>query len=295
MSHSSMKTSTIILSFLFYLLFAFTLGYPNLMPSLTITKVRSYKRKHLFRNQTPHHECKTHIHKPLISFWCDTMEASSSLWNWKWDYQEEVRLTEEQKHAPFYSILELETRVAYAREENARKRDEVLHLKCLLAKAIKETDESQFMCQRLVLENLILQQKVQKFEASASFARVPASYIKDDPIVGVASASSSESTEFFAKTKKFDKMSLPLLPSSSLTPHAIDNMVLTKRLPKNGKFLQAMKEAGPLLQTILLAGPIPQWRNPPPQLNSIDISLAFATNPQNVPPSKFISLYNHHQ
>ncbi|XP_024990465.1 uncharacterized protein LOC112524740 [Cynara cardunculus var. scolymus] len=146
---------------------------------------------------------------------------------------------------------------------------------------MKERDGFQFMCQRLHLENLILQQQVQKLEANASSARAaaaaaPVSYVEDNPIARVAS--SSESTE----------TSLPLLlQPSSLTSCAIDNMVLTKGLPKKGKFLQAMMEAGPLLQTILLTGPVPQWQNPPPQLNSIHISLA------STPSAFMISKCNH--
>ncbi|KAK6144580.1 hypothetical protein DH2020_021400 [Rehmannia glutinosa] len=31
----------------------------------------------------------------------------------------------------------------------------------------------------------------------------------------------------------------------------------------NRKFLQAVLETGPLLQTLLVAGPLPRWRNPP--------------------------------
>ncbi|VFR03273.1 unnamed protein product [Cuscuta campestris] len=36
-----------------------------------------------------------------------------------------------------------------------------------------------------------------------------------------------------------------------------------KPLPQNGKFLQAVLEAGPLLQTVMVTGPLPRWRNPP--------------------------------
>ncbi|GFS37394.1 enabled-like protein [Actinidia rufa] len=36
-----------------------------------------------------------------------------------------------------------------------------------------------------------------------------------------------------------------------------------KSLPQKGKFLQAVLEAGPLLQTLLMRGPLPRWRNTP--------------------------------
>ncbi|KAL9376206.1 hypothetical protein Peur_030326 [Populus x canadensis] len=41
----------------------------------------------------------------------------------------------------------------------------------------------------------------------------------------------------------------------------IENFVKGKVV---GKLLQALMEARPLLQTLLLAGPLPQWRNSPP-------------------------------
>ncbi|MCO5601970.1 hypothetical protein L7F22_056097 [Adiantum nelumboides] len=47
--------------------------------------------------------------------------------------------------------------------------------------------------------------------------------------------------------------------------------VLVDALPERGKLLQAVTQAGPLLQNLLLAGPLPQWRYPPPQLNTVEI------------------------
>jgi hypothetical protein len=44
-----------------------------------------------------------------------------------------------------------------------------------------------------------------------------------------------------------------------------------KTLPEKGKLLQAVMQAGPLLQTLLVAGPLPQWRHPPPALDTLDI------------------------
>lgn len=43
-----------------------------------------------------------------------------------------------------------------------------------------------------------------------------------------------------------------------------DTLVKGKNLPEKGKFLQSMHESGPLIQTLLVAGPLPRWRNPPP-------------------------------
>lgn len=54
-------------------------------------------------------------------------------------------------------------------------------------------------------------------------------------------------------------------------PPESDPQVMLSSLPEKGKLLQAVMQAGPLLQTLLLAGPLPQWRHPPPILNSTDI------------------------
>ncbi|KAG5071308.1 hypothetical protein JHK86_006519 [Glycine max] len=66
-------------------------------------------------------------------------------------------------------------------------------------------------------------------------------------------------------------------PGGSSTPHqttplqVVMELAEKKPLPKKGKLLKAVVEAGPLLQTLFLAGPVPQWQHPPPQLNSIEI------------------------
>lgn len=54
-------------------------------------------------------------------------------------------------------------------------------------------------------------------------------------------------------------------------PPESDPKVMLSSLPEKGKLLQAVMQAGPLLQTLLLAGPLPQWRHPPPALNTGDI------------------------
>ncbi|KAL3518258.1 hypothetical protein ACH5RR_020847 [Cinchona calisaya] len=50
----------------------------------------------------------------------------------------------------------------------------------------------------------------------------------------------------------------------------IDNLAKGKNLPQKGKFLKAVLDAGPLLQNLLVAGPLPRWRNPP-QLQTFNI------------------------
>ncbi|KAG6739261.1 hypothetical protein POTOM_056852 [Populus tomentosa] len=56
----------------------------------------------------------------------------------------------------------------------------------------------------------------------------------------------------------------------------IENFIKGKVLPQKGKLLQALMEARPLLQTLLLAGPLPRWRNSPPlqPFNILPVSMS---------------------
>ncbi|KAK9049231.1 hypothetical protein SSX86_031110 [Deinandra increscens subsp. villosa] len=213
------------------------------------------------------------------------MEDESTPFNWDCYYQEEGHGIEELKHTLLYT-LELETSIAWAHEEIARKGDEVLHFKCLLTKTMKERDEAKLKCQGLVLENIILQQKIQEFEAnSTSFVRAnPTSYLEDDHMLGMDSSSGSD--EDFIGTQRMEMVPLPLAKQPKV--EVTDNVVLTKGFPENGKFLQAVVEAGPLLQTLLLAGPLPQWQHPPPQLNSIEIPPVTIPSTSTTTPSRML-------
>ncbi|EYU36251.1 hypothetical protein MIMGU_mgv1a022034mg [Erythranthe guttata] len=73
---------------------------------------------------------------------------------------------------------------------------------------------------------------------------------------------SNNSAQFFAGSGSVQKTD----PGMDL----IDSLVKGRALPEKGKFFQAVKEAGPLLQNILVAGPLPKWRNPP-QLQTFQI------------------------
>ncbi|XP_057458725.1 uncharacterized protein LOC130749392 isoform X2 [Lotus japonicus] len=50
----------------------------------------------------------------------------------------------------------------------------------------------------------------------------------------------------------------------------IDYLAKGKVLPQKGKLVEAVRDAGSLLETLLVAGPLPKWRNPPP-LTSLKI------------------------
>lgn len=44
----------------------------------------------------------------------------------------------------------------------------------------------------------------------------------------------------------------------------IDSIAVKKPLPEKGKLLETVLKIGPVLETLMVAGSLPQWRNPPP-------------------------------
>ncbi|KAJ7947879.1 Enabled-like protein (DUF1635) [Quillaja saponaria] len=197
-----------------------------------------------------------------------------------WAYYCQGKSMEELRQSLVYTNLELEqTRVA-AQEELRKRDDQLLHLKDLLSKAIRERDEAQDKCQRHLLEKLLLQQQQQQqlqYQQTAPLSGI--SSIEDEPRRGIDSNngfSSSDCEESIVSSPVIDPIPQPQWPPAppplqqSLQQPTIE-LAPEKPLPEKGKLLQAVMKAGPLLQTLLLAGPLPQWRHPPPPLESCEI------------------------
>ena len=188
---------------------------------------------------------------------------------------------EELKQSLMYTTLELEQTRAGVQEELRKRDDQLLTLKELLNKVIRERDEAQEKCQRLlVLEKMVFHQQHQTAPASG------VSSIEDEPRRGGINNDSSNNGLSSSDCEE-SIVSSPLMehlppqphhhagPSSQLQQQLPESMIelisQDKPLPEKGKLLQAVMKAGPLLQTLLLAGPLPQWRPPPPPLESFEI------------------------
>ncbi|XP_022747381.1 uncharacterized protein LOC111297055 [Durio zibethinus] len=209
------------------------------------------------------------------------MEDQCSPLSWGYWYGEEGM--EELKHTLLFTTLELETTLISAKEEITRRELELIHLKDVLIKTLKERDEAQARCQKMMLEKFILQQQLQQKEhthqqqqqETASLSGVSSSS-EDESKPGDSNNhnSSSDSNRSKISSPSLDSIlpvvHLPLQPKSPL-PQEASKLAANRPLPEKGKLLQAVKDAGPLLQNLLLAGPLPQWQHPPPQLTSIDI------------------------
>ncbi|KAL6128446.1 hypothetical protein ACLB2K_071801 [Fragaria x ananassa] len=194
------------------------------------------------------------------------MEDQCSPFSWDFCYQEEG-IEDQLRHSLLYTTLELETTIASAKEKISRRDEEVVHLKDILTRVIKERDEAKAKCRRLVLEKLMLQQQLQKQQEQEQEAFVPQTHENEskgsDSSKHYFAAASSDSDENISSPNAAD----PVMPQDVFTQLLGDQ----NALPEKGKLLQAVIYAGPLLQTLLLAGPLPQWQHPPPQLKSIEI------------------------
>ncbi|KAG9139739.1 hypothetical protein Leryth_016677, partial [Lithospermum erythrorhizon] len=194
------------------------------------------------------------------------MEDQCSPLNWGYYFQDEG--LEELKHSLLYTTLELQTTILSAQDELARKEDEIFHLKNLLTNITRERDEAQEKCQTLMLEKLMLHQQQQLIQQQPNMTNAAISSgttstedeQRRNDNSNILQYSTSDSDENFISS-----------PGKDLLAEVNDRIALKKPLPENGKFLQAVMEAGPLLHTLLLAGPLPQWQHPPPQLNTLDI------------------------
>lgn len=187
---------------------------------------------------------------------------------------------EELKQTLMYTTMELEQTRATVQEELRKRDDQLINLKELLNKVIRERDEAQEKCQRLFLEKLLFQQQQQQQQDPLSGISSIEEEQQHQQRRGIDSSnnnglSSSDCEESIVSSPVIDPLN-----SSNASLHQqvvvtespmIELIAKDKPLPEKGKLLQAVMKAGPLLQTLLLAGPLPQWRHPPPPLESFEI------------------------
>ncbi|KAK8581428.1 hypothetical protein V6N13_144454 [Hibiscus sabdariffa] len=179
---------------------------------------------------------------------------------------------EELRYSLFYTTLELEQTRMAAQGELRKRDDQLILLKELLSKAMRERDEAQEKCRKLFLDKLLLQQQQQQVVPLSGVSGV-----EDERVRGIDSNngfSSSDCEGSIVSSPVLDPIQQPQLPHAppcQSMPEANVELVPDKPLPEKGKLLQAVMKAGPLLQTLLLAGPLPEWRHPPPPLESFEI------------------------
>lgn len=156
--------------------------------------------------------------------------------------------------------MELEDTRLQAQEELKARDQEIAHLKDLLSAAIRDRDEAQDKCHKLMLDKLLLQQRCHQSTPHSGVSSIEEDHRNN------AAFSSSDCDESIVSSPHH----LPPPPAAGEVEQELD-VLIDRSLPEKGKFLQAVMKAGPLLQTLLLAGPLPQWRHPPPPLDTYQI------------------------
>ncbi|KAL1213368.1 hypothetical protein V5N11_025911 [Cardamine amara subsp. amara] len=190
-----------------------------------------------------------------------------------WPYYSHGKTTEELRQSLLYTTLELDQTKIFAYDEIRKRDEELIHLKDILTKTIKERDEALEKCQHLMFNNHSLhQQKHMSTPPLSGASSIEDEQVKPQQLVSNKSFSSSDCEESIMSP--IDHLMNPPpshLEEVSRTEIIMDPLVPDKPLPEKGKLLQAVIKAGPLLQTLLLAGPLPQWRHPPPPLKTFEI------------------------
>ncbi|CAA7027742.1 unnamed protein product [Microthlaspi erraticum] len=187
-----------------------------------------------------------------------------------WPCYSHGKTTEELRHSLLYTTLELEQTKMFAHEEIRKRDEQLIHLKEILTKTIKERDEALEKCQRLMFDNLSHQQQ-QKLMTPPLSGASSIEYETLQQLGSNKSFSSSDCEESFMSPTDHVMNQPPSHLEEVSRTEIMDPLFPDKPLPEKGKLLQAVIKAGPLLQTLLLAGQLPQWRYPPPPLKTFEI------------------------
>ncbi|XVE59203.1 hypothetical protein DITRI_Ditri05aG0026800 [Diplodiscus trichospermus] len=218
------------------------------------------------------------------------MEELWSLWNYQEDF-DELKLKLQ------CTTVELESFKMEANEQIRKYKEEIKHLLNLLKLAYQERDESRDQLQKLLNKLMpcspteiqpIFHHPQPESPILIAAAKANSSITESNSLSDTynhQSHGSSPVDSFFDAVTSPDFSSINMAADSGnmglvdqnyngsvstgvvkMDPATtvIDNLAKGKTLPQKGKLLQAVMEAGPLLRTLLVSGPLPQWRNPPP-------------------------------
>ncbi|KAJ6349773.1 hypothetical protein OIU78_006051 [Salix suchowensis] len=215
------------------------------------------------------------------------------------------------KHKLLYTTLELQKMKMKANVRLREQKDTVQHLLNLLANACKERDGARDQLQALLSRSMssgssgqILSRVQPESPISNTTPKANLSVLESNSEAFNQLSHCSSSVDSF-----FDAGSSPDFPNKNLEGSStagllnqlfvqeqhnwteftglvspggnsvendrgiavIDYLAQGKVLPQKGKLLQAVMDAGPLLQSLLITGQLPQWRNPPPLRTPLSI------------------------
>ncbi|KAG8064141.1 hypothetical protein GUJ93_ZPchr0004g38628 [Zizania palustris] len=154
----------------------------------------------------------------------------------------------ELRQALLRALAELDAARAAHQAELRRMESEASRLAALVASAAAERDELRRHCHSLLLLLHHQSQSPAPPPPQSLPAAQASTTISHAGILGVGGCAAAAA----------DELSLDGADEAEL------EMALARRLPEKGRLVEAVVSAGPLLQTLLLAGPLPRWRHPPP-------------------------------
>ena len=205
-----------------------------------------------------------------------------------------------------------------AKQERAKTQKVVTHFLNLLQIALQERDEARNELWTLLGNNLSFQpQQVHSQQLptpmgsdhnilnttfgdhnilNTTYSQFYDSSPRDCSLPNLISADSSN-PELRNQQCTTDSMQTIVVPSQNTKRNddaaalVYDSLIKGKPLPEKGRLLQAVVEAGPLLDTLLLA-PLPQWKSPPPPTLA-PLPLAFHQDPiSNLPSSSNFEIHH---
>ncbi|KAL6841099.1 hypothetical protein ACP4OV_029068 [Aristida adscensionis] len=151
----------------------------------------------------------------------------------------------ELRRALVRALAELDAARAAHQAELRRVESEAARLAALVASAAAERDELRRHCQSLLL--------LLHHQASPAPPPPPEPALSLHPGVVAGGAGAF-----------VDEHAPDAAAAAASADEAELEAALARRLPEKGRLVEAVVSAGPLLQTLLLAGPLPRWRHPPP-------------------------------
>ncbi|XP_066346880.1 uncharacterized protein [Miscanthus floridulus] len=169
--------------------------------------------------------------------------------------QQQLDLTTapELRRALVRALAELHASRAAHQAELRRMESEAARLAALVSSAAAERDELRRHCHSLLL---LLHHQAQAQAVVAPPPHTPSLHVH---AASVLSAGGGGCTTAAAAIMNNENA-----PDAACADDSELEMALTRRLPEKGRLVEAVVSAGPLLQTLLLAGPLPRWRHPPP-------------------------------
>ncbi|KAI0498269.1 hypothetical protein KFK09_021510 [Dendrobium nobile] len=200
-----------------------------------------------------------------------------------WGYQETV---EDLKNKLWTTFCELEEVKNNAREEIRRKEDNINQLIQLLKTANQERDEAKDQLQ-IVLKKLtqpnsaelfpsapFLQPESPQFRQALGSSSITESENLTDVHNNQSHVSSPTVVDSFVDASISPDLSIvnfadscnvfiPQCPQDEVM-NVLFHRFAKKPLPEKGRLLKAVIDAGPILDTLFVAGSLPRWRNPPP-------------------------------